>query len=143
VYDDKAKIFLPMGPIANLTPEALGTQKDYYGGKGAELVRGIELAIAELGKVSVGKKILVILSDGNDAYNEAASPQVAALKKRIGVLDIKTISIVYKSQLSGDANVTGGLAGQKDITVMTVKSSDALTNALASALTAPFEAADK
>ena len=48
---DRAEIKVPMGPLKNITGGALGSQKDYQGTSGTDMVQGIELALAELSKV--------------------------------------------------------------------------------------------
>jgi hypothetical protein len=133
VYADRPMIRIPTGPIANLTGEALGTQKDYYGMIGVELVGGVVLAVDQLEKAPAGQKLLVVLSDGNDTNNEQAKVQLAALKKRVATLGIEVTSIVYKSALSGDGNVIAALTDHTEI----ASSADALTAAVVHALGHP------
>ena len=45
-YGDRAVARVPMGPLQNINGSALGTQKDYLGTTGVELVKGIEMALA-------------------------------------------------------------------------------------------------
>ena len=43
-YADSATVRIPMGPLDRITGSALGTQKDYFGTQGVELVKGVDLA---------------------------------------------------------------------------------------------------
>ncbi|HEU0031272.1 MAG TPA: FHA domain-containing protein [Kofleriaceae bacterium] len=104
-YADKPVIRVPMGPLANITGSALGTQQDYYGTTGVELVKGIELALAELHKVQASRKVLIVVCDGNDTNNDAAKGQLVNLKKQAAQDQIQTFAIVYKAKLSGEGNV--------------------------------------
>ena len=58
-FADRAQIRVPMGPLDKLRGAALGTQKDYADTRGVELVKGIELALAELRKVKNPVKALI------------------------------------------------------------------------------------
>jgi hypothetical protein len=104
-YGDKADIKVPMGPLSNLTSEALGTQKDYYQQSGTAMVQGIQAALTELHKVQTAQKAMIIVCDGNDTNNTAAVGQLAALKKQALADHIQTFAIIYKGQLSDPANV--------------------------------------
>ncbi len=104
-YGDKADIKVPMGPLANLTSEALGSQKDYSGQTGTAMVQGIEAALTELHKVQTSQKAMIIVCDGNDTNNTAAVGQLAALKKQANSDRVQTFAIIYKGQLSDPANV--------------------------------------
>ncbi len=71
-YADKAAVKIKMGPLSNITGSALGSQKEYQGTKGQEMVKGVELAMAELHNVTAARKVLIIVCDGNDTNNDAA-----------------------------------------------------------------------
>ncbi len=104
-YGDKAEVKVAMGPIANITPEALGTQKDYYKKFGTSMVEGINLAVAELHNVTASRKALIVICDGNDTNNEAAKAQLQTLKKQASNEKIQTFAIIYKGELSEPGNV--------------------------------------
>jgi hypothetical protein len=104
-YGDKAEVKVPMGPLANITPEALGTQKDYAGKFGTSLVEGINLAMTELHNVTTSRKAMIVISDGNDTNNDAAKGQLANLKKQATNERIQTFAIIYKGDLSEQGNV--------------------------------------
>jgi len=108
-YSNQASVRVPLGPIANLTGAALGTQKDYYGTQGSELVRGVTLAVDQLEKAPAGKKQLIVLSDGNDTNNEAAKVELVKLKQRVHNLGIEVTSIIYKTAMSDQASVIAAL----------------------------------
>ena len=50
-YADSATVRIPMGPLDKITGSQLGTQKDYFGTQGVELVKGVDLGLTELHKV--------------------------------------------------------------------------------------------
>jgi hypothetical protein len=100
IYADKASPRIAMGPLANITGSALGTQSDYKGTTGVEMVKGIELALSELHKVSAARKVLIVIGDGRDANPDAAKAQLANLKKQAAQDDIQTFAIIYRTVLS-------------------------------------------
>lgn len=104
-YGDKAEVKVPMGPIANITPEALGTQRDYSRKFGTSMVEGINLAVTELHNVTTSRKALIVVCDGNDTNNEAAKAQLQNLKKQAANEKIQTFAIIYKGELSEPGNV--------------------------------------
>jgi len=104
-YGDKPVIRVPMGPLRNITGNKLGTQADYFGTTGIELVSAIRLALGELEKVQTSRRVLIVICDGNDTNNDAAKSQLQNLKKQAAQDDVETFAIVYKAKLSGEANV--------------------------------------
>jgi len=104
-YEDKANIRVPMGPLANITGESLGTQKEYYKKTGTAMVQGIDLALAQLHQVTAEQKVLVVVCDGNDTDNGNAKAQLANLKKQAAQDRIQTFAIIYKGELSDAGNV--------------------------------------
>jgi hypothetical protein len=104
-YATKAEIKLPMGPLERLSGGALGTEQDYKGTTGLELVKGIELALAELRKVSNPRKALIIITDGNDSNADAAKVALAQLKKQAQADRVQVSAIVYAAPESGPNNV--------------------------------------
>ncbi len=104
-YGDKAEVKVPMGPIGNITAEALGSQKDYYKKFGTSMVEGINLAVSELHNVTASRKALIVVCDGNDTNNEAAKAQLQNLKKQALGEKIQTFAIIYKGELSEPGNV--------------------------------------
>ena len=99
-YDVRPSIKLPLGPIAQLDGSALGTQKDYHRSVGQSLVQATSLAIGELEQAPTHKKLLLVISDGNDTNNEAAVVQFASLRKRAAQAGIQVAAIIYKGALS-------------------------------------------
>ncbi len=104
-YGDKPEIRVPMGPLSNITGEALGSQKDYYRKTGTAMVQGIELALAELHKVTAAQKVLVVVCDGNDTDNGNAKAQLLNLKKQAAQDKIQSFAIMYKGEMSDPGNV--------------------------------------
>lgn len=104
-YGDKPVIRVPMGPLGEITGSKLGTQQDYYGTTGVELVSAIRLALAELKKVPANRKVLIVICDGNDTDPEAAKRQLPQLKKEAQQEQIQTFAIVYKARDSLEHNL--------------------------------------
>ncbi len=104
-YGDKAEIRVAMGPLANITGEALGSQKDYYRKTGTAMVQGIELALAQLHGVTAAQKVLVVVCDGNDTDNGNAKGQLLNLKKQAAQDKIQAFAIMYKGEMSDPGNV--------------------------------------
>jgi hypothetical protein len=104
-YADTAVIRVPMGPLGNLSGNALGAQKDYKGTKGYELVKGVELALAVLRKVQNPRKVLIVITDGNDTNNDTAKARLVKLKQQAKSDKVQTFAIVYKAADSEPNNV--------------------------------------
>ncbi|HEX3761866.1 MAG TPA: FHA domain-containing protein [Kofleriaceae bacterium] len=111
-YADTATIRIPMGPLDRVTGSALGTQRDYFGTQGVELVKGVDLALSELHKVLVSRKVLIVVCDGLDKNMDAARGQMVALKARAATDRIETFAILYKGAMSGDGNVISAMIAQ-------------------------------
>jgi hypothetical protein len=111
-YADSATIRIPMGPLDRISGSALGTQKDYFGTQGVELVKGVDLGLSELHKVQVARKVLIVISNGLDTNMEAAKGQMIALKARAAADKIETFAIIYKGGMSGDGNVVSAMITQ-------------------------------
>jgi hypothetical protein len=104
-YGDKPVIRVPMGPLQDITGSKLGTQADYFGTTGRELVSAIRLAMAELKKVQVSRRVLIVVCDGTDTNNDGAKAQLQELKRQAAADQVQTFAIVYKAKLSDEANV--------------------------------------
>ncbi|HEU4733152.1 MAG TPA: FHA domain-containing protein [Kofleriaceae bacterium] len=130
-YADKAVVRIPMGPLEKITGSQLGTQRDYLGTKGVELVKGVDLALTELHKVQVSRKVLIVVCDGMDTNMEAAKGQLTALKAQAKADQVQTFAIIYKAPLSGDGNVISTMIPQ----TQTVTSADNIATAIAGILT--------
>ena len=111
-YAASAQIRVPMGPLAKLTGRSLGTQKDYQNTVGLELVKGVELALAELHKATQPIKVLIVIGDGNDVNNDAAKAALVALKKQTQNDRVRTFAIIYKASDSELGNVVTHLTPQ-------------------------------
>ena len=130
-YADKSVVRIPMGPLDKITPAQLGTQKDYLGTKGVELVKGVDLGLTELHKVQASRKVLIVVCDGMDTNMEAAKGQLALLKQQAKTDQIQTFAIIYKGALSGDGNVISAMIPS----TQTVNSADNIATAIAGILT--------
>ena len=95
-YSNGAEIKVPMTDLKNINGAALGTEKDYYHKLGTDLVQGIQLAYAELKKVTASRKAMIIVGDGTDTDADKAKPALADLKKKLKAENIQAFAIVYK-----------------------------------------------
>jgi hypothetical protein len=113
-YADKVAVKVPMGPLSAINGAALGTQSDYYGTKGAELVRAVEAALSALNKTQTARKVLIVLCDGNDTDNEHAKAALGALRQQATRSGVQVFGLIYRAAngYSGDANVLVGLVPQ-------------------------------
>lgn len=125
-YGMTAKIRLPMGPIEKLRGAALGTQKDYHREASFELAKGMELALAELGKATTPRKVLLVLTDGNDTNPDAMKAKLTTLKRQAQGDRVEISAIVYKAADSGPGNLVAGLTPR----VSTVTTLEGLAPAL-------------
>jgi hypothetical protein len=116
-YSQGAEVKVPMGDLKNITGGALGSQKDYRGKIGTDLVSGITLGMSELQKVSTPRKALIVVGDGTDTAPDAAKGQLAQLKKDAAAAKINTFAIIYRGAVSGDspAVVTTMIPGAKTV----------------------------
>ena len=113
-YGTKASIKVPMGPLSEITGQKLGTQQDYFKNKGTELVQGINLAMTELHKASVARKVLIVVSDGIDTNMDTAKAALLNLKKQATQEGIQTFAIVYKGP-SDPGNVLPTMISQTQV----------------------------
>ena len=127
-YDTTTSVRVPMGPIAQLAPAVIGTEKDYYSHVGTNLVDGLQVAIDALVKVPATRKILIVIGDGNDTNNEAAARTFVELGDRVKRAQIQIHSLIYKSPLSSDGDVMSILTDDNQ----TIASRDDLPHAMAS-----------
>jgi len=104
-YSSGADIKVPMGDLKLITGGALGSQKDYHGKIGTDMVQGITQGLAELSKVSTARKALIVVGDGSDTNNEVAKSALADLKKQAGKQNIQLFAVIYKCTISGEGNV--------------------------------------
>lgn len=115
-FADRAQIRVPMGPLDTLRGPALGTQKDYADTRGVELVKGIELALAELREVKNPVEALIILTDGNDTNPDEAKRQLLLLKKRAATDRVQTFAIVYKAADSAPMDLVSPVFPRSTVT---------------------------
>jgi hypothetical protein len=104
-YSTGADIKVPMGDLKQLTGAALGTQKDYEGKIGTDLVQGISTAMAELRKVSSARKAMIVVGDGTDTAPETARAQLKDLKDQARSQNIQLFAINYAGPLTGESPI--------------------------------------
>ena len=125
-YTDGIAMPLPMTRIERLRGSALGTQRDYYGKLGNELVLGIDAGLRQLEQSRAPIKALIVIGDGNDTNNDAAKQQLVELKRRAARDGIHTYALIYKGMLSDPGNVITTMVPS----ALTVSSSDHMAAAL-------------
>lgn len=96
IYADTVSERVKMGPLSNITGAALGTQKDYYGTTGKNLVGGVTMGVTRLAETQAARKVLIVISDGSDINNDTAKTELAALKKEAQKQNIQTFAIIYR-----------------------------------------------
>jgi hypothetical protein len=101
---------LALAPIAQLHGAALGTQSEYFGKVGQDLVEGVELALHELAKSSARDKYLVVIGDGTDTEAERAKRRLPELAKRAARERVDVRAIVYRTSLDDAPIVVTKLA---------------------------------
>ena len=104
-YADRVKTNIPMGALSAVTGGALGTQQDYYGTKGRELVQGVRQALSDLHGAKAARKALIVVGDGCDTNPDAAKSALAELKKQAVQDHIQVFAIVYKSAAASPDDV--------------------------------------
>jgi hypothetical protein len=108
-YADGATVRVPLGPIAALDGRALGTQRDYYGTIGSDLVTGIQRALLSLKGAPTRQRALIVIGDGNDTNNEAARDALHDLRSTARSDGVELYAVIYKSPLSASDNLIRGL----------------------------------
>ncbi|HEY0251994.1 MAG TPA: hypothetical protein VGC41_10730, partial [Kofleriaceae bacterium] len=104
-YSQGAEVKAPMADLKRLTGAALGTQKDYRGKIGTDMVQGISMALAELSKVTTARKALIVVGDGNDTNSETARTALADLKRQALAQHVQMFAIIYKDPISSEGSV--------------------------------------
>ena len=104
-YSTGAKVIWPMRPLAELRGSMLGTQRDYRGAIGTDMVEGIRLGMAALEHTVITRKALIVIGDGNDTNNEAARLELDELGAEAAKARIETYALIYKSAISSEHEV--------------------------------------
>ncbi|MGN6108353.1 MAG: FHA domain-containing protein [Kofleriaceae bacterium] len=104
-YSTGAEVKMPMSPLGSLNGSALGSQKDYRGKIGTDMVQGISMGIGELSKVSTVRKALIVVGDGTDTDNDVAAASLTEQRKLANKNGIDLFAVIYKSELSSPNNV--------------------------------------
>jgi len=129
-YNVGAQVRVPLGPIANLTPAAFGTQQDYHAKIGVDLLRGLELAANQLDAAPPGRHLLLVLGDGSDTDAAAAMDQLPKLAERLAKFPVEVTAIVYRTQMSQEHDYIDKLTKH----VVRAETLDKFETALAGAL---------
>jgi FHA domain-containing protein len=109
-YANTVTTRIQMGPLGNMNGSALGTQKDYLGNSGSELVKGIEEGLSVLHKASAARKVMIVIGDGCDINPGAAKGALGALKKQAYDDRVQVFAIVFRINESCDQPVIASFA---------------------------------
>lgn len=103
VYGQGAEVKVPLGDIAGLTADKLGSQRDYQGKTSRDLVAGVGEAVSVLMNASASRRVLLVLGDGADTNPETARAQLAELRKKAEASRIELIAVHFANEgLEGD-----------------------------------------
>jgi hypothetical protein len=98
VYSQGAEARHPMSPLATMTSDKLGGQKDYQNKTSRDLVTGVNEALSQLRKITTSRKALVVLGDGADTNPNEAKGQLSQLRKAFEQDRIEVYGIQYVAE---------------------------------------------
>jgi hypothetical protein len=124
-YATGADIRVPAGDLKQISGKSLGAPKDYKGKRGADLVQGIAFGMAELSKLAVARKALVVIGDGFETSADAIKG-IADLRNVAAAQQIEIFAIVIPSSKSSGTSAIANLVSHPK----TVKTSDAIVGEL-------------
>jgi von Willebrand factor type A domain len=104
-YSSGSEVKLPLTDLANLSGSALGTQRDYYGKIGDDLVQGLTMGLDQLAASDTPRKVMIVIGDGEDTNDDAAVSKLPELAARAEAERVEVYALIYKTQVSGDHNV--------------------------------------
>src|SRR5215468_972847 len=81
-YSTGAELRLAASDLSTASSRSIGAQKEYRGRIGSDLVQGVTLGLDQLAAIPVPRKALIIIGDGNDTNNEAATKTLTELRER-------------------------------------------------------------
>jgi hypothetical protein len=115
IYKRGAEVKLPMGPLANLTGDKLGIQKDYELEVTRDLVTGVAEAITQLRKVTTSRKVLIVVGDGADTNIDNAKTQLTQLRKQCEQDRIELYGLNYTAGIGDELSAIKSLIPNVDI----------------------------
>lgn len=89
-----------MGDVGKLKGRVLGTQADYRNVITSDMVDGVTLALAELGKSRAPRKLMIVVGDNTDTNIDTASTELARLKKAAQQQQVAIAQLVLVTPLS-------------------------------------------
>lgn len=98
VYGVGVNVKVPFAPLAQLTADKLGTQKDYADTNSRDLVNGIDKAIGLLKETTTPRKAILYIGDGADTNPDAARDALSGLRKRAEAAHIELFGIQYVAE---------------------------------------------
>jgi hypothetical protein len=129
-YDTGARIAVPTMPLDKFRGDVLGSQKDYRGKIGTDMVQGIELGLRQLAASDAPHKVMIVIGDGNDTNNEAAQSALKDLKRLAARSNVTTEAVIYKSVVSAEGEIISKMIP----TAKMVNSIDGMTAAIGDGL---------
>ncbi len=103
-YATGTHVQVPPVPIGEAAGSQLGSEKDYRGKIGNDLVAGIEVAMHDLQASPAPIKLLFVFGDGNDTNNEEAKRALADLGAQASAHRIAIGGAIWKSVVSDSAH---------------------------------------
>ncbi|CAN5564879.1 hypothetical protein BH11MYX1_BH11MYX1_53370 [soil metagenome] len=82
----------------------LGTELDYRGGIGTDLVAGLEVAMHDLDQSRASIKLLYVFGDGNDTNNDHATHALGELGARALAHHINVDGVIWKTMVSSTSD---------------------------------------
>jgi len=110
-YVTGAEIVQHWQPAGALVDAQWGTEKDYSGRVGTDLVEGVTLAYTELAKRPEARKIVLLVGDGNDTNNELAVGKLEALHTLYP--DVVVVALIIRTAVSPEGRVIDGLTDER------------------------------
>lgn len=92
--------FRARGTTATVTSAALGEQRDYTAVIGKQLAEGVDIAVTELSRSKLDRKLLLVLGDGGDYKPHVASKRLAEASQRARQLHITAMAFVVPASFS-------------------------------------------
>jgi hypothetical protein len=127
-YADRATVRLPLSPVAAVHGSSFGTERDYAGQNGNDLVQGIAAGVGEVARSTAPVRLVIVLcdgitGDGSDAAAAAAQGPFKELSERATRMNIPIKAVFYLSPDPGSSPVVLGDA-------MMVNSQDGFVQAI-------------
>jgi len=96
-YSTGAATRVPLELASDFKAAQLGTAKDHAAMRGSDMLQGVAMGLAELSKAPETDKLLIVVGDGHDTNDEAASTIVNELVARAHSSNVQIRAIQHAS----------------------------------------------